>query len=115
MRYELRNRYYGTTVIAPSEQAKDNFIASAKKDPKDNKPVWEVSKELPDAVDVQSREDELLQQIEELKAQIGAENGSTDLSVESDQDVGSSPASSTNSVGSNAEGSTKSRPKKKAK
>ena len=48
MRYEVRNIYFGTRMIMPSEAALKNFLSTCKKDKKLNKPVWEVSKELPD-------------------------------------------------------------------
>ena len=47
MQYELVNRYYGLKMISPSEEHKNRFLASCKKDPKDNLPVWEVKRELP--------------------------------------------------------------------
>lgn len=48
MQYELTNIYYGTKIIAPSLQAKDHILKTCKTDKKTNKPVWKVSKELPD-------------------------------------------------------------------
>lgn len=69
MKYELQNRYYGIKIIAPSEKAKDHILSSSKKDPKDNLPVWEVTKELPDEPSM-SNEQKLLQEIEDLKRQL---------------------------------------------
>lgn len=77
MRYELMNRYYGIKKIAPSEKAKDHILANCKKDPKDNKPVWQVTKELPD-VDTPSREGELLAALEQAKAEIEALKSNTE-------------------------------------
>lgn len=81
MRYELVNRYYGTKLISPSEQHKDAFIAACKKDPVDNKPVWAVSKELPDTA-IPTREGELLQELKRLQEELDKATGagsSTDL------------------------------------
>lgn len=115
MRYELMNLYYGHKLIAGSEASKDHFIANAKVDKKTNKPVWVVTKELPDTAPP-SKEDELQARIKELEeALAGAEKGSTAVSAEPQQDVGSTPTSSTNEVGGNAAGSTnKKAPRKKA-
>lgn len=68
MRYILKNRYYGHTVTCDSEKAKDKFIQSAKKDPKDNLPVWVVSKELPDKAEKKSQftKEELEQMLADL-------------------------------------------------
>jgi hypothetical protein len=70
MRYELTNRYYGIKKIAPSEKAKDEILAQSKIDPKDNKPVWVVSKELPDEGVALSAEQQLLDRIAELEAEL---------------------------------------------
>ena len=69
MRYEVTNRYYGTKMVIPSEEAKDRFLVACKKDPKDNQPVWVVSKELPDA-DLPSREGEFLTALSEKDAEL---------------------------------------------
>lgn len=48
MQYELTNVYYGTKIIAPSEKSKDHILKNCKTEKKTNKPVWKVTKELPD-------------------------------------------------------------------
>ena len=64
MQYELVNRYYGLKMISPSEEHKNRFLASCKKDPKDNLPVWEVKRELP------SREESKAERVAALQAEI---------------------------------------------
>ena len=77
MRYILKNRYYGHTVTCNSEKAKDKFIASAKKDPKDNLPVWVVSKELPDKVEKKASQTK-----EELLALLAALEDEAEVEVD---------------------------------
>ena len=47
MRYELINRYHGSTILCDSEKSKDHFLASAKKDKK-GQIDWSVNRVLDD-------------------------------------------------------------------
>ena len=69
MQFELVNRVYGIKMISPSEEHKNRFLASCKKDPKDNLPVWEVKRELP------SREESKADRVAALQAELAELEG----------------------------------------
>ena len=69
MQFELVNRVYGIKMISPSEEHKKRFLASCKKDPKDNLPVWEVKRELP------SREESKADRVAALQAELAELEG----------------------------------------